>query len=293
VEAANLRFKRLAQCHSNGLLGEGTFSLATRVWDSQAGTLVVGKMFRSGIRQWERREEVALLQAVAHAGAHPAIVRARAIAVQGSSVETIYFDHWEHSLHDRWMLHGGCMLRTETVAILIQCIDGLRFSRATDIWHRDLKPQNILVKCTTRGLRACLADLGLARKVIASEQHHFTPGVTTWPFRALEVSLGMEYSSAVDVWSLGVGLRELLSGEQVWRRRESRHDTALMAAMRVGGLIEQETWPEAVKSPAWRTPPADFRIFTDIEDAFSRNVPAALAEVVRQMLQVLPGTGDH
>ena len=43
-----------------------------------------------------------------------------------------------------------------------------------------------------------------------------TPGVVTWPYRAPEVSMGMGYTGAVDLWSLGSIMREMITGCRVW-----------------------------------------------------------------------------
>ena len=80
------------------------------------------------------------------------------------------------------------------------------------ILHRDLKPRNILVN-TNCDLKIC--DFGLSRADIPLLQSHsvmLTDYITTRWYRAPEVLLSWKkYSSAIDVWSVGCILAEMIS----------------------------------------------------------------------------------
>lgn len=80
--------------------------------------------------------------------------------------------------------------------------------------HRDLKPQNILV--SDHG-HVKLADFGLARTFTEGEGSYSREIVTLW-YRSPEVLLGTEnYSTAVDMWSVGCIFAEMLLGQPVFR----------------------------------------------------------------------------
>ncbi|KAI4269863.1 MAG: hypothetical protein LQ337_007033 [Flavoplaca oasis] len=84
----------------------------------------------------------------------------------------------------------------------------LEYLHKNDIIHRDVKMQNILL--TAKGVLK-LADFGMAR---AYSIRPLTPGVVTIWYRAPELLLGTkQYTPAVDMWSSGLVLAELLQSE--------------------------------------------------------------------------------
>jgi cell division cycle 2-like protein len=77
------------------------------------------------------------------------------------------------------------------------------------IVHRDLKTSNLLLN--NQG-HVQVADFGLARR-LGPQSERLTPVVVTLWYRAPELLLGgKEYTAAVDVWSVGCILAELLIG---------------------------------------------------------------------------------
>lgn len=90
---------------------------------------------------------------------------------------------------------------------IYQLLRGLLYMHSANVLHRDLKPSNLLLnkKCD---LKIC--DLGLARGYTNEEEEKTEYVVTRW-YRAPEVILNAsEYSKAVDIWSVGCIMAELL-----------------------------------------------------------------------------------
>ncbi|KAK3779347.1 hypothetical protein RRG08_052569 [Elysia crispata] len=92
--------------------------------------------------------------------------------------------------------------------ITVQIMSGLAFVHSKGIIHRDLKPDNILV--TDRGT-VKLGDFGLS--TVESPDGIYTPKMVTLWYRSPELLLGADnYTKAVDLWSVGCIVAELLMG---------------------------------------------------------------------------------
>lgn len=101
-------------------------------------------------------------------------------------------------------------LTTDHVKIfLYQILRGLKYLHSAKILHRDIKPGNLLVNSNCL-LKIC--DFGLARVADPNSDHALTHEVVTQYYRAPEILMGAQhYTSAVDMWSVGCVLAELLS----------------------------------------------------------------------------------
>ena len=85
-----------------------------------------------------------------------------------------------------------------------QIIQGLNYIHKNGFFHRDMKPENILVT----GDRVKIADFGLAREI--RSRPPYTEYVSTRWYRAPEVLLRSPYYSApIDMFALGAIIAEL------------------------------------------------------------------------------------
>lgn len=88
-----------------------------------------------------------------------------------------------------------------------QILRALKHIHSANVFHRDLKPSNILLNGNC-DLKIC--DFGLAR-VVPELQGNLTAYVATRWYRAPEIMLSWrEYTNAVDMWSVGCILAEIL-----------------------------------------------------------------------------------
>ena len=84
--------------------------------------------------------------------------------------------------------------------------------------HRDLKPQNILVGElgsgeNSSGRQVVIADFGLSRSMSVPPREMTKEIQSLW-YRAPEVIMGnLNYTSAVDLWSIGLIIQEMLTGK--------------------------------------------------------------------------------
>lgn len=112
----------------------------------------------------------------------------------------------------------------KTLDIAAQIASGLAAAHAAGIVHRDLKPDNVLI---TKDGRAKILDFGLARirnsQSSAAEETmtvRTEPGVVmgTAGYMSPEQVRGLEADHRSDIFSFGVMLHEMLSGQRAFQR---------------------------------------------------------------------------
>ena len=98
----------------------------------------------------------------------------------------------------------GGPLPIETVKkFTYQILQATAYCHAHRVMHRDLKPQNLLID---KDGNVKLADFGLARAFGLPVKTYTHEVVTLW-YRAPEILLGAkEYSTPIDIWSIGSSL---------------------------------------------------------------------------------------
>uniref|UniRef100_A0A2P2M3Z2 non-specific serine/threonine protein kinase n=1 Tax=Rhizophora mucronata TaxID=61149 RepID=A0A2P2M3Z2_RHIMU len=81
------------------------------------------------------------------------------------------------------------------------------------VCHRDIKPQNLLVHPHTHQLKIC--DFGSAKMLVPGEPN--ISYICSRYYRAPELIFGAtEYTTAIDMWSVGCILAELLLGQPLF-----------------------------------------------------------------------------
>ena len=98
----------------------------------------------------------------------------------------------------------------EVQSYIFQLIQGLNYLHSRKIIHRDIKPSNLLLD---EKLELKIADFGVSKKL--SEGQKLKEKLGTQVFMAPEIwKLSEEgYSFEVDIWSLGITMYQLLTGE--------------------------------------------------------------------------------
>eukprot|EP00878_Enallax_costatus_P032606 GHUV01035849.1.p1 GENE.GHUV01035849.1~~GHUV01035849.1.p1 ORF type:complete len:318 (+),score=128.09 GHUV01035849.1:863-1816(+) len=100
-------------------------------------------------------------------------------------------------------------------SFLYQILKAIHHAHMHCVMHRDLKPQNILVAANHQQVK--VADFGLARNFLPPFKAYTDKVVTLW-YRAPELLLGVSsYSAAIDMWSVGCILAEMLNREPLFR----------------------------------------------------------------------------
>ncbi|XP_047321448.1 mitogen-activated protein kinase homolog MMK2-like [Impatiens glandulifera] len=110
---------------------------------------------------------------------------------------------------------------------IYQLLRGLRYVHSANVLHRDLKPSNLFLNanCDLK-----IGDFGLAR--ITSETDFMTEYVVTRWYRAPELLLNCsDYTGAIDVWSVGCILGEILNREPLFPGKDYVHQLKLITEL--------------------------------------------------------------
>ncbi|CUS23690.1 LAQU0S11e02080g1_1 [Lachancea quebecensis] len=125
-------------------------------------------------------------------------------------------------------------------SFIYQILCALKYIHSADVLHRDLKPGNLLVNADCQ-LKVC--DFGLARGYSENpvENNQFlTEYVATRWYRAPEIMLSYQgYTKAIDVWSCGCILAELLGGKPIFKGKD--YVDQLNRILQVLGTPPEET----------------------------------------------------
>ncbi|GLT84662.1 hypothetical protein SLE2022_028790 [Rubroshorea leprosula] len=110
---------------------------------------------------------------------------------------------------------------------LYQVLRGLNYVHSANVLHRDLKPSNLLLNanCDLK-----IGDFGLARTT--SETDFMTEYVVTRWYRAPELLLNCsEYTAAIDIWSVGCILGEIMTRQPLFPGRDYVHQLRLITEL--------------------------------------------------------------
>nr|XP_061817986.1 ribosomal protein S6 kinase alpha-4-like isoform X2 [Nerophis lumbriciformis] len=200
-------FQNYELCLHGPPLGEGSFSVCRQCTHKQSGLEYAVKIVSRRMEGNTQREIAALRQCEAH----PNIVK----------LHEVYTDQY-HTYLVMELLGGGELLErikkkklfgeAEASQLLQSLVSAVRFMHEAGVVHRDLKPENVLF--TNEGEDSVLKviDFGFARLCPAGSAPLQTPCFTL-QYAAPELFESAGYDKACDLWSLGVILYTMLSGQ--------------------------------------------------------------------------------
>ncbi|HVS64126.1 MAG TPA: protein kinase [Thermoanaerobaculia bacterium] len=258
-------------------LGQGGMSEVYRAQDLKLLQEVALKFLRQR-REEDGRRRAAFLNEIrlARRISHPNVCRVFDLG----EVDGVPFLSMEHVDGEDLasLLHRiGRLPRDKALEIGRQVCEGLAAAHELGILHRDLKPANLMVD--SHG-RARVTDFGLAVLADQATSRARSRGGTP-AYMAPEQAAGVEVSVQSDLYSLGLVLFELLTGEQVSEHR-ARQPTRLDAE--AGPEDDGEPTAAALRA----LPPSARQIIAQCLEKDPRLRPAS-AETVARALD--PGVG--
>ncbi len=161
-------------------------------------------------------------------------------------------------------IEQGPLRIDEALTIAVKVAEGLQEAHDKGIIHRDIKPANIML--TDRG-QVKIMDFGLAKSAAGSLVTKAGTTLGTIAYMSPEQSRGEEVDKRTDIWSLGVMLYNMLTGQLPFK---GAYETAIVysimnvepepiTGLRTGVPVELERYIDKclAKYPAERYPNAE------------------------------------
>lgn len=202
----NNRYKLIEQ------IGSGGMAVLYKAQDIELGRLVAIKVLRPSLVG--DPDFLARFKREARAAAnlsHPNIVTVHDVGQEGPSTHYIVMEYVPGQNLKQILRAHGAFEVDAALAIIIEVCKGVGYAHRAGLVHCDIKPQNILV---TPDNTIKVADFGIARalsetqseeteKIVWGSPHYFSP----------EQAAGENPTPASDVYSIGIVLYELLTGQ--------------------------------------------------------------------------------
>jgi serine/threonine-protein kinase len=194
-------------------LGAGGMGVVYKARDLKLDRIVALK-FLPGYLGDEESDRVAHERFVQEAKAasaldHPHIANIHEIDETEDGQTFIVMSYYEGETLKKRIARGPLPIK-ESVDLVCQIAEGLAKAHGRGIVHRDIKPANVMV--TSDGL-VKIIDFGLAKLGDATRITKRGTAVGTMAYMSPEQAKGDAIDSRTDIWSLGVVLYEMLTGE--------------------------------------------------------------------------------
>eukprot|EP00759_Apiculatamorpha_spiralis_P029334 PhF_6_TR31514/c2_g1_i1/m.46435/K08829/MAK; male germ cell-associated kinase len=191
-------------------IGDGTFGSVFKAINKKTKEVVAIKRMKQKYYSWEQCMQLREVAALRKLNNHPNIVKLKEVVREQTDLYFIFeFMDGGDLLHLMKQHQGQRIPHTRIRNIMFQVMQSLSYIHRQGYFHRDMKPENILIRINSAEDYAVkIADFGLAKEVRCKPP--LTDYVSTRWYRAPEVLLqDKTYNSPIDLWACGCILAEL------------------------------------------------------------------------------------
>lgn len=221
-------------------LGEGTYASVFLAKNVKTGEMAAIKKIKivnsSDGMDMSAIREVKVLQELRH----PNVIRLIDCFSSGSTTPSLnlvleFLDtDLERLIKDKSIVFSPADIKS-WMAMLLR---GLEYCHCHFFLHRDLKPNNLLISPTGE---LKIADFGMARELADPGVRMTSLVITSW-YRPLELFFGAkQYSPAVDMWSVGCIMGELLLRIPLFAGQSDIQQITMMCQLL--GTPTEKDWP--------------------------------------------------
>lgn len=180
-------------------IGNGEFAKVKLAYDLKTGVYVAIKAFNRRSGRYMMLDEQIIRETLAIKGLrHDHIVRLYETVLHGNCVFQV-MEYCPYGDLRKFINQKGALSEDQAREFFGHLLLGMMKLHSSDLVHRDLKLENILLDAK---LRLKIADFGCARRQIGKDLHTITG---SYAYGAPELFRGDSYDGKLtDVWSLGV-----------------------------------------------------------------------------------------
>ena len=271
-------------------LGGGTFADVYKAIEKKTRELVAIKVLKKKYSSWEKcvelREYKSLkkLQEAASTSTYKGIKNLiklkEIIYIKETGILNLIFEYMEKDLFELMKERSRIKNLNENQirSVIYQTLLGLSFMHKYGFFHRDMKPENLLVT----GEIVKIADFGLAREIRSIPP--YTEYVSTRYYRAPECILkSTNYNSPIDIWALGCIMAEMyLHPTPLFLG--SNEKEVFIKICTILGSPSNETWNEGLQMAKMIN--IKFPNFNGVElDSIIHDASSDAIDLMKQMLQ--------
>lgn len=220
------------------ILGRGSFGVVCTAFDKVRNETIAIKRIRPFANdEWDARHTLREIRLMKLLGRHPNVIALYELSVFEEKSELyMMMELMDCDLHRIIQskqplndMHYKCFAR--------QMLEGIKAMHKVGVFHRDLKPGNILV---SKDCQLRITDFGLARfmdeETLSGQnrQNPLTEYVVTRWYRCPELLLSpnLPYDAAIDIWSIGCIIGELIKRKPLFPGKSHANQVQLILEVR-------------------------------------------------------------
>mmetsp|Transcript_22984 Transcript_22984/g.20876 ORF Transcript_22984/g.20876 Transcript_22984/m.20876 type:complete len:628 (+) Transcript_22984:115-1998(+) len=236
------------------ILGRGSFGVVSTAVDTENNKTIAIKRIRPFANDdWDARHTLREIRLLRVLGPHPNIITLYGLSINEEKSELyMMMELMDCDLH-RVIQSKQTLTVKHHKCFIKQIIEGIKAMHEVGVFHRDLKPGNILV---SKDCQVRITDFGLARFMDESTRqgtnklNPMTEYVVTRWYRAPELLLSptSPYDEAIDMWSIGCILAELMRRKPLFPGKS--HTDQVRMIFEVMGFYSEEDLGFTVSSEA-------------------------------------------
>src|SRR5258708_3144313 len=232
-------FSRYEYNPATGLIGKAGFSRVYKAFDKKLNRWVALKIHKGG-EFGDRYSAIAEIRRVVNLD-HSNICRY--LDIEEIEKENSFGEREVTQICVMELLDGGNFAQYYSAnrndktlkKLLNDVLNGLSYLHKNGIIHRDIKPANILIKETLDGPVAKITDFGIS-KISDSVNNNSTyaliisiPYIAPSQFHIKKYGINEKISYNLDLWSLGVTIYEIITGNVLFKNNDSDSSEQIMA----------------------------------------------------------------